>query len=111
MENLEGSAPRFLLDGLFHLLPELLVSCGIQKLVARPGHALGPPLSRNDLVRLDEACVVKETDVIVDLLNLVSAIQEVAESGGARVLDAALEMQKQSSNQIEVPLQSVPSAR
>ena len=104
MENLEGSASRFLLDGLSRLLPERLVSRGIQELVARPGHALGPPLPGHDLVRLDEACVVKETDVIVDLLNLVPALDEVAESGRARVIDAPLEVQEQASNQIEVSL-------
>src|SRR3990172_5766896 len=71
-------ASRALLAPLLRLLPELLVSRGIEELVARPGHALGPPLSGDDLLRFDETGVVEEPDVEMDGAEIVPVVDEGA---------------------------------
>ena len=99
MEDGEGSAPAFFHSGL-RLPPELLVPRGIEEFVAGPGHSLGPPLTGNDLVRLQEAGVMKKPEVVVNRPDLESVVDEGAPAGGTSV--GAFKVEEYSANQIEI---------
>src|SRR3972149_5680981 len=93
-------ASRALLDPLLRLPPEVLVSSGIEELVARPGHALGPPLSGNELIRLDETGVVEKPDVEMDGAEIVPVVDEGAPPRRAGI--AFLEVEENAANEVQV---------
>jgi len=116
----KGSGPGVLLHVFLRVPPEVLVSRGVEELVAGPGHALGPPLSGDDLVRFDESRVVKKADVVVDGRETVAVFDERAEARRAGL--ALLQMQEDPANQLQIALHcfflhraqsdvGVPSAR